>query len=299
VPGVGPQQRGEDTDGGGLAGAVGAEDPVHRAGWDGQVHAVDRPGRAEGLGQTGGLDGQIGTRIHGCSCKVAGGLGIARSWPWLGLRAPCGARSRSLLKEVVDTTIAGDDQPIAIIERDWFRGALAAATAPDLLQRVVNGTGQIIARVAPILDVLRAAAAIDPEIAEQWPQDSDPRYTVHAAAAQALVAKPGARPQGYQPSTPPTCCTACSAPSCTSCTYATAAGRPINGSNGPTAPFGPSSAPADNRPRARGSCPVGLVTGGGVSGSEPRSSGSCGAASHRPSGGLADRGMAGLSRSTP
>jgi hypothetical protein len=126
---------------------------------------------------------------------VAGGLGIARSWPWLGLRAPCGARSRSLLKEVVDTTIAGDDQPIAIIERDWFRGALAAATAPDLLQRVVNGTGQIIARVAPILDVLRAAAAIDPEIAEQWPQDSDPRYTVHAAAAQALVAKPGARPQ--------------------------------------------------------------------------------------------------------
>ncbi len=101
---------------------------------------------------------------------------------------------RSLLKEVVDTTIAGDDQPIATMERDWFRDALAAATAPELLQQLVHGTGQIIARVAPILDVLRTAAKIDPEISEQWPQDSNPRYTVHAAAAKALVAKPGAAP---------------------------------------------------------------------------------------------------------
>jgi AcrR family transcriptional regulator len=99
---------------------------------------------------------------------------------------------RSLLKEAVDTTIAGDDQPIATMERDWFRGALAATTAPELLRQLVHGTGQIIGRVAPVLDVLRSAAAIDPEIAEQWPQDSNPRYTVQAAAAKALVAKPGA-----------------------------------------------------------------------------------------------------------
>jgi AcrR family transcriptional regulator len=101
---------------------------------------------------------------------------------------------RSLLKEVVDTTIAGDDQPIATMERDWFRDALATATAPELLRQLIHSTGQITARVAPILDVLRTAATIDPEIAEQWPQDSNPRYTVHAAAAQALAAKPGARP---------------------------------------------------------------------------------------------------------
>jgi AcrR family transcriptional regulator len=102
---------------------------------------------------------------------------------------------RSLLKEVVDTTIAGDDQPIATMERDWFRDALAAATAPELLRQLVHGSGQIIARVAPVLDVLRTAATIDPEIAEQWPQDSNPRYTVQAAAAKALVTKPGARAQ--------------------------------------------------------------------------------------------------------
>jgi AcrR family transcriptional regulator len=102
---------------------------------------------------------------------------------------------RSLLKEVADTAIAGDDQPIATMERPWFRDALAADTAPELLRQLVHGTGQIIARVAPILDMLRNATGTDPEIAEQWPQDSNLRYTVHAAAAKALVAKPGARPQ--------------------------------------------------------------------------------------------------------
>jgi AcrR family transcriptional regulator len=100
---------------------------------------------------------------------------------------------RSLLKEVVDTSIAGDDQPIATMDRPWFRDALAADTAAAGLRRLVRGTGQVIARVAPIIEVLRTAAAIDPEIAGLWPQDIDMRFTVQAAAAKALMAKPGAR----------------------------------------------------------------------------------------------------------
>ncbi|MDR0343578.1 MAG: TetR/AcrR family transcriptional regulator [Nocardiopsaceae bacterium] len=101
---------------------------------------------------------------------------------------------RSLLKEVVDTSIAGDDQPVATLDRAWFRDALAAADAPALLRQLIQGTRQIIARVAPMMDVLRTAAATDPEIARLWPQDADPRYAVHLAAASALVGKPGARP---------------------------------------------------------------------------------------------------------
>jgi hypothetical protein len=48
--------------------------------------------------------------------------------------------------------------------------------------------------VAPIIDMVRAAVAIDPDIAELWPPEASLRFTVHAAAAKALVAKPGARP---------------------------------------------------------------------------------------------------------
>ena len=36
---------------------------------------------------------------------------------------------RALLKELVDTTIAGDTEPVATLDRPWFTGAVAATTA--------------------------------------------------------------------------------------------------------------------------------------------------------------------------
>ncbi|MFI0465723.1 TetR/AcrR family transcriptional regulator [Saccharopolyspora sp. 5N102] len=100
---------------------------------------------------------------------------------------------RNLLKEVVDTAIAGDDEPIATMDRPWFREALGAETAEAQLRAHVAGTRLIMERVAAIAEVLRIAAATEPEVTELWPQGPDPRHTVQAAAAEALVAKPGAR----------------------------------------------------------------------------------------------------------
>lgn len=97
---------------------------------------------------------------------------------------------RVLLKELVDVSIAGDDEPVATMDRPWFREAAEADTAPEALQRHIRGTGEVLARVAPITEMLRAAAAADPAVAELWDQDTDPRYVVHEAAARALVAKP-------------------------------------------------------------------------------------------------------------
>ncbi len=100
---------------------------------------------------------------------------------------------RTLLKELVDVTIAGDGEPVATMDRPWFREALAADTAESLLRHVVKGTRGMLERVAPITRVLETATAMDPEVAELWPQAEDPRYTVCAAVAKALVAKPDAR----------------------------------------------------------------------------------------------------------
>uniref|UniRef100_UPI001C3F2E52 TetR/AcrR family transcriptional regulator n=1 Tax=Microtetraspora fusca TaxID=1997 RepID=UPI001C3F2E52 len=36
---------------------------------------------------------------------------------------------RALLKELVDVTIAGDDEPVAMMDRPWYTAALAAGTA--------------------------------------------------------------------------------------------------------------------------------------------------------------------------
>ncbi|WP_419998073.1 TetR/AcrR family transcriptional regulator [Streptomyces boninensis] len=100
---------------------------------------------------------------------------------------------RALLKELVDVTIAGDDEPVATMDRPWFTDALAQDTAEAQLHAHVAGTRQVLDRVAPITQMLAAATAVDPEVAGLWPQDTDPRLTVQTAAAKALVAKPGAR----------------------------------------------------------------------------------------------------------
>jgi AcrR family transcriptional regulator len=101
---------------------------------------------------------------------------------------------RSLLKEVVDVVIAGDFEPIATMDRPWFQAALAADTAGEMLRAHVRGTCQVLERIAPISRVIEAASAADPEIADLWSFDADPRHTVQSAAATALVSKSGSRP---------------------------------------------------------------------------------------------------------
>lgn len=100
---------------------------------------------------------------------------------------------RKLLKALVDVTIAGDDEPLATMNRPWFRDAIASATADALLRAHVRGTGEVLNRVAAITDMVATAAASDSEIAQLWPDGERPRLEVHTAAAEALVAKLGAR----------------------------------------------------------------------------------------------------------
>lgn len=100
---------------------------------------------------------------------------------------------RVLLKELVDVAIAGDLEPVATMDRPWFQEALAAPTAEAHLRLHVRGTRGILERVAPIVEMLRAATAADPALAGQWDDDVDPRFAVHLEAARSLMAKPRAR----------------------------------------------------------------------------------------------------------
>lgn len=100
---------------------------------------------------------------------------------------------RTLFKELVDTTIAGDDEPVATMDRPWFRDALATRTATAHLRAHVAGTTRILERVASIMKVAESAGAADPQVAEMWPEEGNPRLTVQRAAAESLMAKPGAR----------------------------------------------------------------------------------------------------------
>lgn len=81
---------------------------------------------------------------------------------------------RTLFKDVVDASIAGNTEPVATMDREWFRAACAEPTATGQLRAHVHGTREILGRVAPIMPLIAAAAATDPEIAAQWPEDPDP-----------------------------------------------------------------------------------------------------------------------------
>lgn len=100
---------------------------------------------------------------------------------------------RKLLKELVDVSIAGDDEPVATMDRPWFREVLTAPNAEDQLRAHVRGTRHVLTRVAPLVRMVDIAAATDAEVAALWPDDERPRYEVQEAAASALVTKPGVR----------------------------------------------------------------------------------------------------------
>ncbi|MFD5784446.1 TetR/AcrR family transcriptional regulator [Streptomyces sp. NPDC126933] len=99
----------------------------------------------------------------------------------------------SLLKELVDVAIAGDDEPVPTMDRPWFAEAMAAPTAESALAALVAGTRRTLERVAAINEMVRAATATNPEIRELWPDRTDPRYTVFSTAAKSLTKMPGAR----------------------------------------------------------------------------------------------------------
>lgn len=99
----------------------------------------------------------------------------------------------SLLSEVVDHAVAGDDQPTATMDRPWFREAVAAETAAGMLQAYVPAASAVLSRVAFVIEVLRNARTQDPDIAPEDP-DNHPRYAIHSVAADSLVDKPDARP---------------------------------------------------------------------------------------------------------
>ncbi|NUP51642.1 MAG: TetR/AcrR family transcriptional regulator [Catenulispora sp.] len=102
---------------------------------------------------------------------------------------------RTLLKELGDVAVAGDDEPVPTMEREWFTAAMAAPTADAQLRAHVDGAVAVCARSSAVFEVLRTAAAQEPELDELWRQGNVKRHTVQLAAAKAMLAKPGARPR--------------------------------------------------------------------------------------------------------
>ncbi|MBW1604203.1 TetR/AcrR family transcriptional regulator [Streptomyces sp. JJ66] len=96
---------------------------------------------------------------------------------------------RAVLKEVLDAAIAGDSDPVATLDRPWARELLAEPDPAAQLARQAAGARRVLDRAAAVLEVVRAAAASDPELAELWRTNLHQRHAVQLRFAQALMTK--------------------------------------------------------------------------------------------------------------
>ena len=73
---------------------------------------------------------------------------------------------RGLLAAVMDVNVGGDDQPVAVLERELPQRMRAETEQRAQLALFAVGMAGELERMRPLDDVLRSAAAADPEVAE-------------------------------------------------------------------------------------------------------------------------------------
>jgi AcrR family transcriptional regulator len=90
----------------------------------------------------------------------------------------------ALLKAVFDVSVAGDDDPVTLEDRDLIKQLQADHDGAHIIATYAAFYARTQARTAPILLLARQAAAADPQAAEVWDQMNAERLTgmTHFAA---------------------------------------------------------------------------------------------------------------------
>lgn len=101
---------------------------------------------------------------------------------------------RTLLKEAVDVASVGDDEPVPLLERPWVQALRVEPDPHRVLEGWIAGSREISERVAGILGVVRDAAVVDPEMAEQWAVNEEQRATAFRVLVDLLAERDALRP---------------------------------------------------------------------------------------------------------
>jgi AcrR family transcriptional regulator len=103
--------------------------------------------------------GYLGTSIE----DIAAEAGVARPT----IFSAVGPKS-TILRLVVDQALAGDDAPVPIAERPWWREAIDEPDAGRSIQLHARNMCLIAQRSAAVLHALETAASVDDEAGEVW-----------------------------------------------------------------------------------------------------------------------------------
>jgi len=74
----------------------------------------------------------------------------------------------ALLRQVLDEALAGDDEPVPVVERPWFQPVRLADTAEGVLDAYAEVCRLIGGRTARIFETVRQAADDAEEVAQVW-----------------------------------------------------------------------------------------------------------------------------------
>lgn len=94
---------------------------------------------------------------------IAAAAGVARPTVF----AVSGSKA-ALLRQVLDQALAGDDEPVPVAERPWFRPVWDAPTQEGVLGAYAQVCTLIGGRAARAFETVRRAADASSEVAELW-----------------------------------------------------------------------------------------------------------------------------------
>jgi AcrR family transcriptional regulator len=101
----------------------------------------------------------------------------------------------ALLSALVDVTVAGDDEPVALPDRRFVAEIRALTDARAKLSRYARHLAETHARQAQVMLAVAAAATADPEAAAIWRKNLDDRRNGMTMFATELAATGELRPE--------------------------------------------------------------------------------------------------------
>lgn len=72
----------------------------------------------------------------------------------------------ALLKRATDVAVAGDTRRVDVAHRGWFQAALTAATLEERIERLAEGTADLMRRAGDLFEAAQQAQASEPLLAE-------------------------------------------------------------------------------------------------------------------------------------
>jgi AcrR family transcriptional regulator len=100
-----------------------------------------------------------------------------------------------VLRALWHLLLRGDEEPLAVDERPWFRAVLDEPDPERKLRLDIENAKNVRARIGPLLRVVRDAAPVDGDIAELWARIQVEFYENQRAVVDDLHRRGALRPE--------------------------------------------------------------------------------------------------------